>query len=391
MEFGFNEEQELIRSSIREFMAGECSRDAARELDEAGKFPKELLEKLADLGFSGLCVPEEFGGSGRDLLGAALVLEETGTLCPALAAGFAGISLRGGEVIAELGSRKQKKRFLPEIARGDLLFSHALSREGISFQGDSTDGFLLSGIELSISLGERADYLLVLARPEKGAEPEAGSSLFVIPADCPGLECVVAPTVGHRGSGSCSLTLESVRLRGEDILGGTEQQHQGDEQGRFLLSLDRLATAAIGVGIARGTFDYAADYANQRVQFGQPIADFEVIQKKFADVAMNIRSTRLLVYEACWRADQRLSFELEAAMAASRATALARQASLEALQILGGQGYMLESDVQRYLRDSLVLIPAAERRQLLECQVGGLLGIGKQPDWSGGIEESNRE
>jgi butyryl-CoA dehydrogenase len=391
MEFGLNEEQELIRASIREFMAGECSRDEARELDEAGKFPKELLEKLAELGFCGLCVPEEFGGSGRNLLGTALVLEETATLCPALAAGFAAISLRGGEVIAALGNREQKERLLPRIAQGGLLFSSALNRPGISFEEDTAGGFLLSGTEPLISPGERADYLLVPARPVKGAEPEAGSSLFVIPADSPRLEYVVAPTVGHRGSGSCSVVLESVRLRGKDILGGTEQQYQGDEQGRFLLSLDRLATAAMGVGIAQGAFDYAADYASQRVQFGRPIADFEAIQKKFADVAMSIRSTRLLVYEACWRADQKLSFELEAAVATSRATALARQASLEALQILGGQGYMLESDVQRYLRDSLVLLPAAESRQLLDCQVGALLGIGKRPDWSGETEESNRE
>lgn len=389
MEFGLSEEHELIRGSIREFMAGECPRDRARELDEASEFPEELLQQLGQLGFCGLCVPEEYGGAGRSLLGAAIVVEETAALSPALAGGFISVALRGGAVLAELGSDAQKERLLPPVAGGALLFTHAVDAEGVdaaraeahSTVEESRDDFLLSGSAAHVSLGTRADYLLALARVDPGSDEETRSSLFVIPADAPGVRRASAATVGYRGTGLDRVRFEGVRLGGDDLLGGPEQLHQGAKQARYLQAVDRLGTAAAGVGIAQGAFDYAAEYARQRVQFGRPIAEFEAIQQKFAEVAGAIRADRLLVYEACWRADQGWSFEIEAAMAAARATALARRASLEAVQILGGQGYMLESDVQRSLRDSLVLFTGAERDAHLQCTVAALLGIGGPPAW----------
>jgi butyryl-CoA dehydrogenase len=354
MGFGLNEEQELIRTSIREFMAGECPREAAHELDEADEFPQGLLQKLADLGFCGLCVPEELGGAGRNLLSAAIVVEEIAALSPALASGFFSIALRGGAVLAELGSDEQKTSLLPRIADGSLLVTHALQATGIAATPDGDD-WLLAGSQPFVSLGARADFLLARAR---------------------------TTALGCRGTGFETLRFEQVRLTAADVLGGRGRLHQGAKQARFLRAVDRLGVAAAGVGIAQGAFDYAADYARQRVQFSRPIADFEAIQQKFAQLAGAIRADRLLLYEACWRADRRQAFELEAAMAASRATSLARRAALEAIQILGGQGYMLESDAQRSLRDALVLLTGAERDSQLQCTVGALLGIGNSPEWT---------
>ncbi len=178
------------------------------------------------------------------------------------------------------------------------------------------------------------------------------------------------------------MSFDGVRLTKEDLLGGPEQAHNGARQARLLRAVDRLAVAAGGVGIAQGALDYAADYARQRVQFGRPIAEFEAIQQKFAEVAVSVRAARLLLYEACWRAERQQSFELEAAAAAAQATSVARRTCLEAVQILGGQGYMLESDAQRYLRDSLVLFSGAERVGQLACEVGALMGIGREPEWT---------
>ena len=381
MGFGLSEEHELIRDSIREFMAGECPRERSRELDEAGEFPRALLQELAELGFCGLCVPEEYGGAGRSLLGAAIVVEEIASLSPALAGGFLSIALRGGAVLAELGSEDQKRGLLPRIVAGELLFTHALQAGELSVSR-SGDDFLLSGSQSGVGLGAQADVLLARARTSAASGEETGGAIFLLAGDAPGLRREGIAAVGCRGTGLDRLYFDNVRVGAADMLGGPARLQQGAEQMRVVEAIDRLGVAAAGVGIARGAFDYAADYARQRVQFGRPIAEFEAIQQKFAELAGALRADRLLLYEACWQADRGRSFELEAAMAASRATALARRASLEAIQILGGQGYMMESDAQRSLRDSLVMFAGAEREAHLACTVAALMGIGRAPQWA---------
>jgi alkylation response protein AidB-like acyl-CoA dehydrogenase len=186
--------------------------------------------------------------------------------------------------------------------------------------------------------------------------------------------------VGYRGAGLSRVSFEGARLGADRILGGFDQLHQGAEQVRLLAALDQLAVAAEGVGLANGAYAYAAEYAGERVQFGRPITAFEAIQHKFVEMATAIRSTRLLLYEACWRADVGISFQLEAGMAALRATSLARSVALEAVHILGGQGYMLEADAPRYLRDSLVLFSEGEGSGWLKSSVGALLGVGWAPE-----------
>jgi alkylation response protein AidB-like acyl-CoA dehydrogenase len=388
VDFGLTEEHLLIRETVRQFMAGECPREKARDLDERGVFPGELLRKLADLGFCALTVPEEFGGQRPNLLGAAIVVEEIARTCPTLASAFASATFRGGQVLGSLGSNAQKRDLLPQLAAGSLLFGYALSEAGGktshaeagTFAVMEGDVFVLRGIKTFVKLAQEADHLLTLARTDGNGQGHAGSSVFLVPARDRGVRSQAIESVGHRGAGLGTVSFEGVRLDPEQILGGRDQLNRGAEQVRLLTALDQLAVCAEGVGLAQGAYDYAAEYAGERVQFGRPITDFEAIQHKFVEMAIAIRSARLLLYEACWRADMGVSFELEAGMAALHATSLARRVALEALHILGGQGYMLESDAQRYVRDSLVLFSGGEGSGWLKSSVGALLGVGRAPE-----------
>lgn len=354
-------------------MARECPREKVHELDEKGTFPGELLAKIAGMGLCSLTVPEAYGGAGQDLLGAAITIEEIATLSPSLAGLVAGVTFNGGQLISQLGSSAQKERFLPEITEGSLVFTLAMdgtlheSRLGAFVSGD---GFVLNGRLPHVSLAQRADYLITQAFRDEG------STLFLVPVKAPGLFVHETEMVGARGAGLAEVVFEDVLVKAEDVLGGPACIDQGMGQAGVVAAVDHLAIAALGLGLAQGAYAYTAGYAAERVQFGQPIGQFEAIQHMLVDLAVDIRSTRWLLYQACWLAGQGKPFALEAAVVRLRAGQLARQAGLFSVHILGGYGYMAEYDAQRYLRDALVLFSGGVTTDLLKNEIGRLLGLG---------------
>ncbi|RME51525.1 MAG: acyl-CoA dehydrogenase, partial [Caldilineae bacterium] len=189
----------------------------------------------------------------------------------------------------------------------------------------------------------------------------------------PGLTLHPTGTVGFRGAGMREAVLDDVPAAPADILGG--ETGQGAAQIAFLQAMDHLAQAAIGVGMAQGAYRYAARYAGERVQFGQPLVQFEAVRHMLVDLAVEVETARLLLYRACWLADAGQPFALSAAMAHLRATALARQAGTHAVQILGGYGYMAEYDAARALRDSLTLLSGIETPEVVKNSVGEMLGL----------------
>ncbi len=379
MNFSLTDEQQFIKDTLRKFMARECPRDVARALDEQGAFPGQLLQNLAGPGFCGLNVPEEYGGGGQNLLGAAIIVEVIAGLCPTLAGAFASVVFRGGQNITALGSEVQKQELLPGIAQGELLFTYALAEPTTPFSVDKVqtsaieegETFILTGTKAFVSLAGQSNHLLTLARTGQG------TSLFIVPADAPGIDYHTTQTVGYRGSNLSEVIFNEVPVSADNLLGGPERLNRGEEQVRHLLAVDHLALAAAGLGIAQGAYDYAAVYAGERVQFGRSLTEFEAIQHMLVDLAIEIRATRLLLYQACRQGDREQSFDLEAAMARLRAGELARQAALQGVHILGGYGYMSEYDAERYVRDSLVLFSGNETTELLKSSVGAMLGLGQ--------------
>ena len=370
MDFQFTEEQSAIQETIRDFMSRECPREIARDLDEREVFPLEWLDKIAALGFCGLNTPEEFGGGGGNLLGSIIVIDEIATLSPTLASAFASVVLCGGRALSTLGSPAQQRNFLPGVVHGKTRFTIATGEPSETIEASaSEDDFVLSGSFKYVPLADQVDYILTLARDK--AEP----LLFIVNARSEGLRAKEIAKVGLRGAHLCRVFFSRVQVSREDLLGGHPGSNLAAEQLRTVTELQQLETAALYLGITQGAYDYAVRYARERVQFGKPLVGFEAIQHMLVDIAGELRASRGLLYQAASMADRGSPCALETAIAHLHAVQNARQAALQCLHILGGYGYMMEYDAQRYVRDSLSLLEGSAGTAMLKNSIGALLGL----------------
>ena len=383
MDFAFCSEHEALRESLRKFLRKECPPETVRALDEKDEFPAGILEKMKPLGLSGLTIDEKYGGSGVDILGAILVVEELSVRFPALAWIYVMSAFYGGVNVGRNGSEEQKERFLPGLAGGDILFSYALTepdagsdaasaRTALTRSGES---YRLNGTKTLITGADRADYILVLARSDKNLPKHKGLTMVIVDRRQEGVGVRKLAKLGYKGSSTCEVVFEDVEVSAGDVLGGEECMNKGWAQLLSTLDVEHLEVAACSVGVAQGAFDEAMRYAKEREQFGQPIGRFQSIQHMFAEMATGIQTARLLLYYTTWMMEQKKPCALESAMAKYHASEVAKQVSLSALQIFGGYGYTMEYPIQRYVRDSLVLPIGGGTSQILKNIIAGKLGL----------------
>ncbi len=361
MDFSLNDEQRIIQETIRDFVSKECPREVARELDESKSFPEDLLNKIAELGFCGLTVPEEYGGEGVNLLGATIAVEELSVLSPVLALAYMYPTFGGGAVLSRLGSKDQKEHFLGSLARGSLLFTIGLAETEAGYSSTQLiktkavtekDGFRINGKKLFVSLADRAQYCLTLVRTEKPDSEQEELTFFIIDLKSPGVHIKDMHKMGMKGVNPKEVEFKDVRISADNTLGGRENLHNGLKQLEDVLDLQNLGTAACCLGIAQGVYDYARKHARERIQFDYPIISFEAIQYMLVDLAVQIDAMRLLLYRAVVCADQGNPFSREINTAMVYGLDLVHKASMQAMQICGGYGYALEYDAQRYFRDA---------------------------------------
>ncbi len=390
MDFTLTADQLFIRDTLRRFIQKECRRETVHALDEqfasgsaeGAAHYAAWLAKLAEIGLCGLTVPEAFGGGG-DLQGAVLAIEELAAAAPVLALAYASISLNAGWALARFGSPAQQQELLPRAALGELKISLALQpdpfpRGSIGAAGPGVRADWHSG---GAALDGRAPYVLfagaggahyLLVEAHSNGSP-AGPTLFLAPADAPGLRFQAALAVGLRGAMPGEAVFEQVSLSAGQVLGGPQMAEQGAGQLESLAALDQLCGAALGLGMAQGAYLYTLQYARERSQFGQVLLTFEAVEHMLVEQAVQLQALRWLVYHAAWLADQGKPFGLEAAMARLQAGSLARQAGLQSVHILGGYGYMAEYDAQRAMRDALVIFPGGGAPDSLKTRIGNQL------------------
>ncbi len=376
MDFSLTEEQVLIRSTLRKFIQRECGRETLHALDEDGRFPANLLGRLAEMGLCGFNTPEALQGSGPDLTGTLLVLEEIAAVSPGLAALYSCTSLFGGHMLARFAGPAHQQNLLPQIVQGQTLLVPAFS-EDIAFTQNRVRAISQAG---ELVLSGRINNVLFACFPgihylivpaEQLLAPQDKSpdiTIFLVRTDTPGLSLQPVPGVGLRGCGLGDVLLENVHLRADQILGGLPAI--GQPQLQELQALQHICAAGLGLGLAQGAYSYALNYARERSQFGKSLLQFEAVENMLVDLAVGIQSARWLAYQACWLADQGKPFGLQAGMARLQAGSLARQAGLQCVHILGGYGYMAEYDAQRTMRDALVLFPGAEASDSLKTKIG---------------------
>ena len=357
MDFELTTEQKMIQDMVRDFAQAEIA-PIASELDKAARFPVEIFEKMGKLGLMGLPFPEEYGGAGADLISYCLALEEVGRAC-----GGTGLSYEAHVSLACMpiylyGTEQQKQTYLTPLASGEGIGSFGLTEPSAGSDAGGTrtiaikqgDQWVINGSKIFITNGGYAKTVVLTAVTDRESR---GISAFIVPADTPGFKVGKAyEKLGMRASNTVELVLEDVRIPEENLLGPL---NAGFKQ--FLSTLDggRVAISALAIGIARSAFETALEYAKQRQQFGQSLSKFQAIQHKLADMAMNIDLARNAVFKAAWLHDLGRPFTKEAAFAKLFSSEMAMRACEQAIQVLGGNGYMSDYPVERNFRDAKLI------------------------------------
>jgi len=356
LDLELSEEQQLLRKTVRDFAETEIG-PHSREWDEAQAFPRDVFAKLAALGLMGVCWPEEHGGAGLSTLDWALVMEELARVDAGVALSLTAHHSLASAHIFLAGDEEQKSLFLAPLARGEKVGCWGLTEPGSGSDAGGMrttavrdgDGWVLNGSKSFITNGGVADLAVVLAVTdrEKGSR---GISAFVIERGAPGFRSgKKEDKLGCRASDTSELILEDCRLPAGRLLGG---EGRGFIDTLKILDRGRVGIAAFSVGIAQASIEAAIRYAGEREQFGHPLANFQAIQFKIADMATQVDAARLLTWRAAALADVGKTLTTEASMAKLFAGEMAVQVALEAVQIHGGYGYLKDYPVERYLRDA---------------------------------------
>jgi alkylation response protein AidB-like acyl-CoA dehydrogenase len=355
--FDLSDEHELIRQTVRDFAVDRVA-PVAEELDREHRFPYELVAELAELGMMGIPVPEEYGGSGGDTVSYAIAIEELTRIDSSVAITVAAHTSLGTMPILLFGNDEQKREWLPELASGQELAAFGLTEPGAGSDAGATqtraelrDGqWVVNGAKIFIT-NAGTDISARVTITARTGEDEISN--IVVPNGTPGY-VISAPMqkLGWRASDTRELSFQDCVVPEENLLG---ERGRGFHQFLEILDGGRISVAAMGVGLAQGAYDLASGYAKERHQFGRPIASFQAIQFKLADMATEIEAGRQLVYKAAWLKDQGRPFALEAAMAKLYTGELSQRAVNHALQIHGGYGFMEEYAISRLYRDQKVL------------------------------------
>lgn len=354
------EERLMIQQTARDFAMREVL-PVANKLDPVqGDIPMELRDKMAEMGYFGILMPEEQGGLGLGAFEYCLVAEELARCWMSVAS----IMARGNGMIGwEQMSAEQKKEFLPKIARGEMLGAFAMSEPGTGsdISGMTTraekdgDSYLITGNKYWCTFADGADYLVVVARtsPVNPARRHEGISMFIVRKKRgelpPGVQGAPIPKIGYFGFKTWELSFDRFRVPAEDMIG---EEGKGFYYATRGLEIPRAHTAARSIGLARGGLEDAIAFAKDRVQFGQPIAEFQAIRFKIAHMAAEIEAQRQLMYHVCNQIDTGRRCDLEAAMSKYLAAEMAERVTSDALQIHGGAGYTKLHAAERHWRDA---------------------------------------
>ncbi|MBM3685124.1 MAG: acyl-CoA dehydrogenase [Actinobacteria bacterium] len=385
MDFELDAEHRMFRDSMRSFVDREI-RPVAREWEQSGRYPTEIVETMGELGLFGLTIPESHGGLGADLVTLAIAFEEIARGWMGIA-GILGSHTLACKMIADHGTDDQKAKYLADLATGRRRTCIALTEPdaGSDLQAITTraerdgDEYVINGTKMWITNARFADPMPVLAKTDPTVEPRhRGMSVLLVEAGTPGLEVLRdIPKLGYKGPESCEVVLRDVRVPSANLLGGVEGR--GMVQVLSALEVGRINVAARAVGVAQAAYDYARDYSGERRAFGQPISGFQAVQHKLADMATGVQAARLLTWWAASRADAGGRADTETGMAKLFASELALTAALDSMRIHGGYGYSTEFEVERLYRDAPLMAIGEGTSDILRGVIARSLLAG----WSG--------
>jgi alkylation response protein AidB-like acyl-CoA dehydrogenase len=352
MDISLSEEQELLQGSVRDFLQKECPIRLVRAMedDERGYDPN-LWKQMGDLGWLGLVLPEEYGGSGATMMDLVVLLEEFGrALVPSP---FVPTVLQVGLPLLWAGSDQQRRAYLPKLARGELIGTMAWHEPSATSQPSGIEttatqqgeNYILNGTKLCVPFAHVADFLLMVARTGTGATPADGITLFLVDAKSAGIAITKLGTIAD--DHQCEVLLKDVSVPRHQMLGEAGEGWAIVEQ---VLQYGAVAKCAEMVGIAQQAFDISLNYAKTRVQFGRPIGSFQAIKHKLANMVIDVDGSRYVTYHAAWLLSEGLPAGHEIAVAKAWTNEACRRVVKEGQQVHGGIGYTKEYDLQLYTR-----------------------------------------
>ncbi len=352
MDITLTEEQQMLTTAARDFLGRECPKKLVREMmeDEKGYSP-ELWHKMAEIGWLGLMIPEEYGGSSGGFMDLVLIVEEMGRAC--LPGPFFSTVFLGALPIMDAGSKEQKRKFLPRIASGEMILTLAMTEPSAKLDAASIrvraaaeeNDYIIDGTKLFVPDAHIADYMVCVTRTEDGATKEDGITLFLIDAKSAGISYNLLKTMA--GDKQCEVVFDRVRVPRENILG---------ELGRGWPEVEKLLQrAAVGkcgemVGAARQVLEMTVDYAKERIQFERPIGSFQAIQHHCANMTVDVDASTFITYEAAWKIREGLPCAMEVAMAKAWVSDACRRVCALGHQVHGGIGFTWDHDLHLYTK-----------------------------------------
>ena len=380
LDFGFTAEQEQIRDTARGFTQRVLTREFLREIDVNGRAPHELLPEMAKLGFTGLPVPTEYGGSGGSATDVTVLLEAFGRRSLSVASLLNRALGWGADAIQRFGTDAQKTYYLPRVASGEMIFafSHTEPNAGSDAAAIITravpdgDGFVISGSKIFTTGASECPCLIVSTRTDATVGKHKGISVFLVDAATPGITCRRIEKLGMRGAGTlCEVQYDDVRVPRSALLGDL---HGGWRVIGGTFERARIAQASYCVGAAQQVIDDAVRYAGEREQFGRPIGKFQAIAHLLVDLQVRTDAARLLLYRAASMIDEGSPCVREASMANLHATETLVRVTSDAMRVWGGYGFTREFDIERVLRDARLFIigdgSSQIQRNLIARQMG---------------------
>ena len=380
MDFEISAEHRMVRDSVREFCEAEIA-PIAQELEDERRFPEDVFEQLADLDVMGIPLSEAYGGLGGDQLTYALVTEELGRVSGSVGLSYAAHTSLGAKPIDLFGTDDQKERWLRPLATGDAIGAWALTEPQSGSDASSMetraerdgDGWVLNGTKQFITNANVAGSILVKAVTDPDAGYGGISTFIVDPEADDGFSVeTVWEKMGLNASPTCEIRFDDVRLPEDRLLG---EEGEGWEQTKKTLDGGRISIAALSVGLAQGAYDAAADYAREREQFGQPIAEFDAIRDKLVEMYRKTERGRLLTHKAATRYDDGASVTRESSLAKLDASEAAREVAEDAVQVLGGYGYTEDFAPQRFYRDAKLMEIGEGTSEIQHLILGRELGF----------------
>ncbi|MFQ6093537.1 MAG: acyl-CoA dehydrogenase family protein [bacterium] len=359
MDFTFTEEQKMLRETVKRFVDQEV-RPLAQKIDEERNVPRDLIDKMAQLGFLGIVFPEKYGGVGAGEIGYCILLEELARACASTATMVGAHQSIGAMAIYLDGNEEQKQKYLVPLAKGEKIGAFALTEPnaGSDAAGLETtavedgDTYLLNGQKIYITNGSIADIVSVFAVTDKEKGVRGGISAFIVETDTPGFRVGhIEDKMGIRGSKTAELFFENVPVPKENLLG---RKGFGFMTAMKTLDVGRLSLAAACIGAAKELIDLSTQHAKTRVQFGKPIAEQQAIKWMLAEMAADIFAMESLTYRAAWMRDEGMRITRESAIAKMFASEALDRIVDKAVQIHGGIGYMAEYPIERFYRDSRI-------------------------------------